>query len=65
MFERLRKNATKAVKKAVKEEAVKSLDDILPVLVGLASIAGVCIGIFGKTTPVGTTITINNYYYGR
>ena len=65
MFERLRKNATKAVAETLKEETLKSLDDLMPVLVGFASVAGLCIGIFGKTNPVATSITINNYYYGR
>ena len=65
MFERFRKNATKAVIQAVKEETLKSLDDLMPLLVGLASVTGLCVGIFGKSTPVGTTITINNFYYGK
>ena len=65
MFERLRKKATKAVTETIKEETIKSLDDLMPVLVGLASVAGLCLGIFGKTSPVSTTITINNFYYGR
>lgn len=65
MFERFRKATTKAVTKAVKEETVKSLDDLMPILVGLTSIVGLCIGVFGKSNPIGTTITINNFYYGR
>lgn len=65
MFERLRKATTKAVAETLKEETIKSLDDLMPVLVGLASVAGLCIGVFGKNNPIGTTITINNFYYGR
>lgn len=65
MFERFRKNATKAVAETIKEETIKSLDDIMPILVGCASLVGLCIGVFGKNVPIGTTITINNFYYGR
>lgn len=65
MFERLRKHATKAVAETIKEETIKSLDDIMPIMVGCASLIGLCIGVFGKTNPIGTTITINNFYYAR
>ena len=65
MFERFRKNATKAVAQILKEETIKSLDDLMPILVGLISVVGLCIGVFNKNSPVGTTITINNFYYGK
>lgn len=65
MFEQLRKNVTKTIAETLKEETVKSFNDILPALVGLSSVVGLCIGCFTKSKPIGTTITINNFYYGR
>lgn len=65
VFERLRKNVAKTVGETLREETIKSLDDIMPVLVGFTSVIGLCIGVFGKSNPIGTTITINNFYYGR
>lgn len=65
MFERIRKNAAKAITSTIKEETIKSLDDLMPALVGVTSLIGLCIGVFGKNVPTSTTITINNFYYGR
>ena len=65
MFERLRKATTKAVAETLKEETIKSLDDLMPVLVGLASVVGLCVDVFGKNIPSSSSITINNYYYGK
>lgn len=69
MFERFARKITKGavenVKGTVKEEIVKSADDILPVVVGLASLV---VLIFSNVPPqklAPSTITINNYYYGR
>lgn len=65
MFEKLTKRFTKAAKRAVKEEAVQSVVDVLPVLVGIASVAGVIFGMVPPKKVAPSTITINNYYYGR
>lgn len=62
MFERLRKNAAEATARAFKEEALKSLDELMPTLVGVASVIGLCIGVFGKTAPVASRIIVYKYH---
>lgn len=65
MFERFRKRAVENVKGAVKEEAVQCFDDLFPTLVGVASLALIVLMNVQAPRPVGQTITINNYYFGR
>lgn len=65
MFEKLTKRVAQVATRAVKEETVKSLVDVIPVLVGLASLIGVIFGSIPPKKVSPSTITINNYYYGR
>lgn len=61
----LKKGAVEAVKRTVKEEAVKCADDLLPTVVGLASIALLLLANVPPQKAVASTITINNFYFGR
>ena len=65
MFERFTKKVATAATRAVKEETVKSVCDILPVVVGLASVVGVIIGCVPPKKVAPSIITVNNYFYGR
>lgn len=65
MFEKLTRKLVKGAKRAVKEEAVQSALDVVPVLVGVASLIGVIFGSIPPKQAAASTITINNYYYGR
>lgn len=65
MFEKFARKVAKNAARAVKEETVQSMVDVLPILVGLASVVGVIIGAIPPKQAVASTITINNYYYGR
>lgn len=72
MFEKLvnkiAKPAVESAKTVVKEEITKSADDILPTIIGLASMALLIFASVppNKSVPANTTnITINNYYFGR
>lgn len=69
MLGKITKKITKQVvenaKETVKEEVSKSADDILPTVVGLATL-GIFLFINMPSQKLTTsTITINNYYFGR
>lgn len=65
MVGRLTKGAVANVKRTVKEEIAKSSDDILPTLVGVASIALLLLAAVPPQKAMPSTITINNYYFRR
>lgn len=69
MFENIIKKITKGtvenVKRTVKEEIAKSSDDILPTVVGVASIALILLANIPPQKAMPSTITINNYYFRR
>lgn len=65
MFEKLSRRLVKDAGRTIKEEAVKSLDDHLDLLVGLASIAFILLVNAPSPKPVSQSIIINNYYLGR
>lgn len=69
MFEKfarkLTKGAVENAKRTVKEEVSKSADDLLPTVVGVASLV---LLIFANVPPqklAPSTVTINNYYFRR
>lgn len=69
MFEKIAKKLTKGalenVKGTIKEEISKSSDDILPTVVGLASIAMLLFSCIPPQKIAPSTIVVNNYYFGR
>lgn len=69
MFEKftrkLTKGAVEDAKRTVKEEISKCADDLLPTVVGVASIV---LFIFANVPPQklqSQQIIVNNYYFGR
>ena len=69
VFEKLtRKLSTRAVddvKRTVKEESVKCADDLLPAMVGIASIALLLLANVPPQKLATQQIVINNFYIGR
>lgn len=63
MFEKLKNKMVSGCKDVMKEECVKSLDDIIPSIFSIASIAVIILSCIPNTRPSATTITINNYYF--
>lgn len=64
MLEKFTKRLVGNVKESVKKEVSESMDEFVPLLFTVASIA---IMIFANQAPrpVGQSITINNYYFGK
>lgn len=69
MFEKITRKLTKGAmedaKRTIKEEAFKYADDLLPTVVGVASIV---LLIFASVPPqkaLPTQIIVNNYYFRR
>lgn len=65
MFEKFTKRMVRNVGRTVKEEAAEHMDEVLPVIFGVASIAVLIFSTSSIPKPVGQSITINNYYFGR
>lgn len=65
MFERFKKRTVENVKGVLKEETFKCVDDLLPTLVGVASVALYIFCNVSTPKPVSQSITINNYYIWR
>ena len=61
----LKKGAVEDVKRTVKEEVVKCTDDLLPTVVGIASIALLFLASVPPQKLAAQTTTINNFYFGR
>lgn len=65
MFEKFTKRAMENAKRTLKEEVVQCVDDLLPTVVGIASIT---LLIFANIPPqkhVAQQLIINNFYIGR
>lgn len=69
MFEKFTKKLTKGAvedtKRTVKEELSKSADDLLPTVVGIASIALILLASVPPQKALPTQVIINNYYFRR
>lgn len=65
MFEKFSRRLVKDAGRTIKEETVKSLDDHMDLLVGLASVVFILLVNAQSPKPVSQSITINNYYLGR
>lgn len=65
MFEKFTKKMVRNVGRAVKEETSEHMDDILSVVLGVSSVAVLLLSTTSIPKPVGQSITINNYYFGR
>lgn len=61
----LKKGAVEDVKRTVKEEAVKCADDLLPTVVGIASLVLLLLANVPPQKAIPSTITVNNFYFGR
>lgn len=61
----LKKGAVEDVKRTVKEETIKCADDLLPTVVGIASLALLLLASIPPQKAMPSTITINNFYFGR
>lgn len=66
MFEKFTKRVTKRTmedaKRTIKEEASKCLDDMLPTVVGLASLALLIFANVPPQQPAAQQLVINNFY---
>lgn len=65
MFEKFTKKMVRNAGRAIKEEAAESIDEVIPILFGVASIALMVFANIRSLKPVAQAITINNYYFGR
>lgn len=62
---KIKKGAVEDVKRTIKEEAIKCADDILPQLVGIASIALIVLSAVLPQKLQTQQIIINNFYFRR
>lgn len=69
MFEKITRKLTKGAvedaKGIIKEEAIKYADDLLPTVVGIASIALLLLANVPPQKLTTQQIVINNFYIGR
>ena len=69
MFEKITRRVTKRtvenVKRTIKEEATKCTDDLLPTVVGVASIVLLVFASVPPQKALPTQVIVNNYYFGR
>lgn len=65
MFEKFTKKMVRNAGRAIKEEAAESMDEVIPILFGVASVALMIFANIQSPKPVAQAITINNYYFGR
>lgn len=65
MFEKFKKRAVENIKGTIKEETSQCVDDLLPTLVGLASLGLFIFCNLSTPKPITRSIVINNYYFGR
>lgn len=69
MFEKFtkkfKKGAVEDAKRTIKEEASKCADDLLPTVVGVASIALILLASIPPQKALPTQVIINNYYFRR
>lgn len=69
MFEKFTKKLTKGAvedaKRTLKEEVSKCADDLLPTVVGIASIALILLASVPPQKALPTQVIINNYYFRR
>lgn len=69
MFEKITRKLTKGAvadaKRTIKEEAIKCADDLLPAVVGIASITLLLLASVPPQKLATQQIVINNFYIGR
>ncbi len=64
MFENFNKRLFNSVANAVKEEAVSSATNIIPVILSIMPVAGIIFGLLPSKKPKIAMIINNYYYYG-
>lgn len=62
MFEKFKKRAVENIKGTIEKEIIQCADDLLPTVVGVASIALLIFANIPPQKPVAQQLIINNFY---